>query len=348
MIYRTVSLLVVLLLVPAVGWSDDARPIGQLMVQLTTDDGVQIPGVLMYPANGINNSAPAIVLQHGGPSGHAARQIGAYRFAAERLAALGYTTISPVSRQSDDYYKSKFDEIIYDLGAAVDFVSALGHERIVLLGHSIGSLRITRYTVRTQDPRIKAHVHFAPTADMYPLYKDREGAAAMFAAAQAAVAAGNGGWNVSPEEPDADPSLRAPVMLATAPGRLQTAEVLLDWWGPTANTSNSDWFKHIRVPLLLLGGVDDPVVPPGRLEALAALATNSPRVDYRWYEGGDHYFTGFEDASSSYVAEWLEDIRAWARSARCHQAGWTYHWTCDLPATVPGYAIRAWPTSPLL
>lgn len=293
---------------PSHAESSTSEPaITQQIVRLKTSDGVVLPAVLMHPAAGINAAAPAIVMQHGGPSGHAARSIGAYRFVAERLAALGYTTLSPVSRQSNGYYRSLFEDVIQDLAAAVDWVHSLGHDRIVLLGHSIGSLRITRYQLATADPRIKAQVHFAPTADMYPLYAARPEFASILERAQSAVRAGRGGWPVYPDSVDPDPSL-SPVLLSTARGRPQTAAGLLNWWGPEAKTSNSDLFGQLEIPLLLLGGAKDPVVPPGRLEALKAKAVKSPRVDYRWYPDGDHYFTGLEDATSRFVADWLEEI----------------------------------------
>lgn len=301
------ALIVLGLSAPAPGAADTSVPIAQQIVRLTTSDGTVIPAVMMHPASGVNPAAPAIVMQHGGPSGHAARPIGAYRFAAERLASLGYTTLSPVSRQSNDYYRSLFEEVILDLSAAVDWVHSLGHDRIVLLGHSIGSLRITRYQLATADPRIKAQVHFAPTADMYPIFAAKPEATSILAEAQAAIRAGRGGWLVYPDEVDPEPMLE-PTLLATARGRPQTAEGLLNWWGPEARTSNSDLFGQLNVPLLLLGGAKDPVVPPGRLEALKAKAVRSPRVDYRWYPEGDHYFTGLEDETSALVAEWLEEI----------------------------------------
>ena len=285
-----------------------ASEIVQKIVRLTTSDGVTIDAVLMHPASGMNIASPAIVMHHGGPSGHAARSIGAYRFAAERFAAQGYTTISPVSRHSSGFYKYVLQDSTKDIAASVDFIASFGFDRIVLAGHSMGSIRITHYMMEVDHPLVKAMVHFAPTADVYDFVGKRDAVAPVIIAAQAALAAGRGGLDLHPNSVDPDTSLEPPAMLATARGRLQTPEALLSWWGPGYPTANSDFFPKLKVPQLLLAGTEDPPVPPGRMEKLKDLAVNSPRVDYIWYENGDHYFTFHQEESSRDTLAWLADI----------------------------------------
>ncbi len=285
-----------------------ADGVTQKIVRLTASDGVKIDAVLMHPNSGMNIGAPVIVMHHGGPSGHAARSIGAYRFAAERLARAGYTTISPVSRHSSGYYKYVLEDSIKDIDATVEFVTAFGFDRIVLAGHSMGSIRITRYQVTHKNPLVKAMVHFAPTADVYDFVGKRPAVAPIIESAQLARAAGRGSLDLHPNSVDPDTSLTPPSIGATARGRLQTPEALLSWWGPGHPTANSDFFPQLAVPQLLLAGTEDPPVPPGRMERLKELAVNSPRVDYVWYEGGDHYFTFHQDESSADMIVWLADL----------------------------------------
>lgn len=284
------------------------RQITQRIVRYAASDGVKLDAVLMHPEEGMNIGAPVIVMHHGGPGGHAARTIGAYRFAAERFAAAGYTTLSPVSRHSSGYYKYVLQDSTKDIAASLDFVESLGFGRIVLMGHSMGSIRITRYQVEHHNPRIKAMVHFAPTADTYAFVGRQPQNMPIIAAAQAAKGAGRGGLGLHTDSVDPDTSLTPPEMLATARGRLQTPEVLLSWWGPGYPTANSDFFPQLTVPLLLLAGTEDPPVPPGRMEKLKELAVNSPRVDYIWYEGGDHYFSFHQDESAADTIAWLEEL----------------------------------------
>ena len=44
------------------------------------------------------------------------------------------------------------------------------------------------------------------------------------------------------------------------------------------------------------------------METLKELAVNSPRVDYIWYEGGDHYFSFHQDESAADVVAWLKEL----------------------------------------
>ncbi len=282
--------------------------IEQRIVHFTASDGVRLDAVLMHPESGINVGSPAVVMHHGGPGGHAARSIGAYRFAAERFAAAGYTTLSPVSRHSSGYYKYVLEDAIKDIDASLQFVASLGFDRIVLMGHSMGSIKITRYQVTHNNPLVKAMVHFAPTADTYDFVGKRPEVASVVESALDVAAAGRAGLNLHRNSVDPDRSLQAPAMMATARGRLQTPQALLSWWGPGHPNANSDFFPQLTVPQLLLAGTEDPPVPPGRMEELKRLAVNSPRVNYIWYEGGDHYFSFHQDESAADVVAWLTEL----------------------------------------
>ena len=196
-----------------------AEGVTQKIVRLTASDGVKIDAVLMHPESGINIGAPVFVMHHGGPSGHAARSIGAYRFAAERLARAGYTTISPVSRHSSGYYRYVLQDSTKDIEATVEFVTSFGFDRIILAGHSMGSIRITRYQVIHKNPLVKAMVHFAPTADVYDFVGKRPEVAPIITTAQKSLAAGQGELGLHPYSVDPDTSLKPPAMGATGRGR---------------------------------------------------------------------------------------------------------------------------------
>lgn len=284
------------------------RAIQQQIVRLTAEDGVKIDVVMMTPAAGMNVASPVIVMHHGGPGGHAARSIGAYRFAAERLAEAGYTTLSPVSRHSSGYYKYVLADAVKDMKATVDFAAAFGFDKVVLAGHSMGSVSVTLYQVAHQNPLVKAMIHFAPTADTFPFVGSRPSNLPIVEAAEKEVAAGRGDLNLFRDSVDPDASLAPPSMMATERGRLQTPQALISWWGRGYPNANSDLFPKLTVPQLLMAGTNDPPVPRGRMEELKRLAVKSPRVDIIWYEGGDHYFTFHQEESSRDTLAWLKDI----------------------------------------
>lgn len=279
------------------------------IIHIPAEDGNSVPAILMMPVTGIDPYSPAIVLHHGGFGGHPARQVGASRFVAERLSAAGYTTISLLSRQSAGHIDSVFEESQKDIGAAVDFLAAKGIEDIILLGHSLGSVRIAGYLADTQDPRVRAAIHFAPTANMPDVLRGGAGGEMKYLEtvrnAQAAIEAGRGRLDLSPDpqkdaQPDADP-------IVDLDFTFQSPEAYLSWWGPDARTRNSDLFKLVDLPTLLLSGTSDGYVPAGRLRELKDVSPDPSKVDYIWYQDGDHFFSGFQDQSANDVMAWLQE-----------------------------------------
>lgn len=298
--------------------SGDPTPISgnvHEIIELTADDGVVIPAILMYPETGLDRHSPALVFHHGGFGGHPARQVGAPRFAAERLAAAGYATLSLLSRQSAGHIDSLYEESQKDIKAAIDYFDNLGIEDIVLLAHSLGSIRIAGYLADTKDPRVKAAVHFAPTADMpeaIPGWASREGVEARIRKAREAVAAGRGRMDLS-DDPDRSKGIETDEFIDIL-FTFQSPEAYLNWWGPDARTRNSERFAEIEVPMLMLAGSEDPYVPPGRMEQLKKAAINSPIVDYIGYENGDHFFSGFQDRAAADAIRWLSEQGLGSRS----------------------------------
>lgn len=279
----------------------------------TPTDGEPLMALLYYPEEGINPHGPGILMHHGGPGGHPARQVGAPRFAAERLAAHGYTVLSIMSRHARNRHVKPFEESAIDIKAGLDFLEARGMEDLILAGHSLGSIRITYYQTSTQDPRVKAHVHFAPTSDMYgdvsrqflPLDKLTK---------EASTAIGRGaGKPKNPLDPGRVKGLEPDVWIHLSEGDFYSPESFMSFWSPMAKTKNSDWFPHINVPILMLAGTNDIMVPDGRLKYLADRATSSPKVDYIRYEGGNHFFEGLHDQSVEDMVDWLADINLGVR-----------------------------------
>ncbi len=274
----------------------------------TPTDGEPLMALLYYPEEGINPYGPGILMHHGGPGGHPARQVGAPRFAAERLAARGYTVLSIMSRHARNHHVRPFEESAFDIKAGLDFLEMRGMEDLILAGHSLGSIRITYYQTSTHDPRVKAHVHFAPTSDMYgelplqflPLDDLTK---------EASTAIGRGaGRPKDPLDPGRVKGLEPDVWIHLSEGDFYSPESFMSFWSPLAKTKNSDWFPHIDVAILMLAGSNDIMVPEGRLKFLAERATASPRVDYFRYEGANHFFEKFHDQSVEDMVNWLNDI----------------------------------------
>ncbi|MEM9879451.1 MAG: alpha/beta fold hydrolase [Pseudomonadota bacterium] len=280
------------------------------LFQLQADDGVVVSAFMMYPKTGLNPASPGIVFHHGGPGGHGARLIGAARYGAEGLAKLGYTTISIVSRHSNRYVDEPLENAALDVKAAVEALAARGIDDIILVGNSFGSVRVSMYQRDYQDPRVKAMVHVAPTFDLNDYLKELSDMAPDYDAwvekMRRAVKDRQGHLP--------DPAMDNPERLATPPifqtgfGRPQTAATLLNWWGPDSDNQLSDIIGDFDVPQFLLGGTADRVTPDYRFEELKKAATKTPRVDYKYYPDGDHYFNGYQADVIADTAAWLKEL----------------------------------------
>ena len=177
----------------------------------------------------------------------------------------------------------------------------------MLVGHSSGSVSNSIYMATTHDARVKAMVHFAPTAEGSGWMKRSMGEdryASVVARLQKLVAEGHGDQPVYEDHHLAPP---APPQFTY--GYLMTASTWLSWWGPESTNRNIDYFPKIEVPILMISGDADIFVSRAYQEALRRAATASPRVDSITLEGGiPHEFTGAETKASALAFDWLADI----------------------------------------
>ncbi|MDX2223803.1 MAG: alpha/beta hydrolase [Rhodospirillaceae bacterium] len=283
----------------------------------TLRDGAAVPGwdneplmaLRFTPAAGDNPYGPALVFVDEGPASHPATADLATRFAAERLAAKGYTAVSIFSRINRGYGNMRFENGALDIKAAVDFLEARGHEDIVLAGHGFGAVMIAHYIATAEDAafdmpgakRVKAAVMFAPPADDLKREAGLEGNAdALVKQAQDAMAAGQGR-----RAPSADGVAPQRRVIISHGGMMQSPEAFLSFYGPDADTNISKLLPRVATPLLLLAGARDETVPTGRLAALKARASASPRVETITYSGTGHDFAGHWDRAADDVAAWL-------------------------------------------
>ena len=276
------------------GVAHGADGVVEEVVSFTTDDGVELPAVLVYPDSGMNINGPAVLHLHGGPGGSPVRLNSAARYVANGLAQAGYTNLSIESRHASRYSFTRFDEVIEDIRGGIDVLASRGFTDIVLAGAGLGSLRMARYMIETDDARVKALVHYSPTQNMADNWRQRVGEEVYWATVdQAAKAVAEGG--------------RQP-FIDLGDGLIFLPNSFLDWFGPTAKTSLSANVAGIDRPMLMLAGEQDPLVPKGRLEELKAVAFISPRVDIKYYPGVGRVFEGVRDEVVADTLAWLTDI----------------------------------------
>ena len=271
-----------------------AEGIVEEVVSFKASDGVELPSLFTYPATGMNIHGPAILHLHGGPGGSPVRANSAARYSANGLARAGYTNLSIETRHATRYAFTRFDEVIEDIRGGIDVLSGRGFEDIILVGAGLGSLRMSRYMVENDDPRVKAMVHYSPTQNMADNWRQRVGEDIYWQTVdEAARAVEEGG--------------RQP-FIDLGDGLIFIPTSFLDWFGPTAKTSLSANIAGIDRPMLMLAGAEDPLVPKGRLEELQAVAFISPRVNIKSYPGVGRLFEGARDEVVADTVAWLSDV----------------------------------------
>jgi pimeloyl-ACP methyl ester carboxylesterase len=273
-----------------------AQPFTQNLIKLFAADGHVIPALVTIPKDGINTDMPAVVHLHGGPG--AAPLAGSGRWIAERLAARGYMTVAPQLSHSKHSLTYTFELTDTEVEAAVNYLETLGFRDVILMGSSLGSITSTRYLADTQDRRIKANVHFSPTADLNNGVLWRIGDEAFrrkIEEAGRAVSQGKGSETV----------LDGAVFPSVA-------RTWLDTWGPQSQAVNSQLISEVGVPiLLLLDGIDAKMEERSLKfsELLKRNATASPKVDLIFYPGEvNHSFYPAQDQVIVDVVNWLTGL----------------------------------------
>lgn len=269
---------------------------------------------LFTPAGRENIHGVAIVLLDSGPGSHPLIASEPTRFAAERLAARGYTVLSIYSHMERGHALFTFDETGFEIDAALTLLEGRGYEDFVLGGHSYGAIAALNYVATRADnvldqegrKRVLAMALFSPLTEIaaYPRAAFCGGYAAHMARAEASFASGRG--SIPPGNTVAvasQPGADADPWIATGPF-VQPAEATLDYWGPKASARNHALLESIATPTLILVGDADPT---SSLETLRKAQESSPNetVDLIVYPGGDGELTGLRDTASEDLADWL-------------------------------------------
>jgi pimeloyl-ACP methyl ester carboxylesterase len=246
------------------------------------------PAILFTPKAGANVYGPAIVMLDGGPGSNPGRSDEPTRFAAERMAALGYTVLSVYSHMERGYPLNRFEQTRYDIAAALDFLERMGFEHFGLVGRSYGSDAVANYLATDDDAslatpdqrRVLAAVLFDPVTDVRKFVGSGLSGARygpMVADAQATVASKRGLFPVNIEPGYHPPENEAPWVVA---GRyVLPAEAFLNYFGPEAQTRNLAVLSRLPVPTLAVVTSSDPASSAEALRSLTEAHPNSLTVE---------------------------------------------------------------------
>jgi dienelactone hydrolase len=270
---------------------------------------VLTPAVLFRPADGGNIHAPAVVMVGKGPGSNPGYAGQATRWAAERLAARGYTVLSIQSHADRGWSFFPFEETAFEIDAALTSLELRGHENFVLIGESYGAVAVAHYLATNSDKgldkangrRVQAAALLDPLTELrhYPgvgLVDDYD---AVISRAEKAFAGGRNGYTPSRSMqvgggPDGgnESWLGAGFFIAPAEG-------ILNYWGPQAAARNDRAYRENAVPTLAIAHAGEPSTSAIRLTSLTA---GKAVIEARLGAASD---PGAHDAVAARVAAWL-------------------------------------------
>ena len=192
------------------------------------------------------------------------------------------------------------DDAVEEIAAWVDWLKKQGAGPIWLFGHSRGGNQVALYLLRRHDPAVKKAVLLAPTtfdakkaADKY----EKRFGMRLDVALKAAETLLKGGRGDEP--------VRWKGVIYCKDGRA-TAKTFLSYHAPRAAFDTPTLLKKPPVPVLVIAGAEDDVVPDVA-EKVKPLA-DGKRVRLKIIEDADHFFRDFaaEDAADA-IAAFLEE-----------------------------------------
>ena len=191
----------------------------------------------------------------------------------------------------------RFSDSLADLDAAMRFAASRGYRRVMLLGHSTGSQKISYFQARRRDPRIAALVLLAP-GDDYAISRRNLGRhhARWIRRARQLVAEGRGDTRL----PSACLGFSARRFLSVA-DRRSTEAALFDYEGPMR------LYGQIKIPVLAVFGDREEYacMPVPAMGQILKEKSRSRQFGFAVIRGGDHSFHEHEAATVRLVLSWL-------------------------------------------
>lgn len=189
---------------------------------------------------------------------------------------------------------------VLDITAWLDVMEHLGYEKVLLQGHSLGTLKVANYiAAKNADPRIAGCIFLSP-ADMKGIQIERLGSYEEFLEqlnkAEAMVLQGQG-----------DRYLPGQSFYCRITARSYADKFSGEW--DIFRFSEAGGFtvlSSIPVPVLCIyGSVDEAVAQNKVYEACQLMAGVIPDFDYRIITGSGHSYIGYEKELAQTIKNWI-------------------------------------------
>jgi pimeloyl-ACP methyl ester carboxylesterase len=304
------------------GLADEFRPSGDTSLKflsIKTIDGYPMEAALWLPNGKAAADTTLVVMVHG--SG------GSYRRPPEstigpRLAGKGYAALAIDTRQHDDKINTdNFLDIRRDIEAAVQVGRALGYQKLVLAGHSLGNIQVQYFAATNWDRDLRAVVLLGPFANLpwksrNILVQNEERFRALIDASMKSLRDGTLDQILPVKMRFSNPV--SSTTASTGQDVPITGQHFLTYrFDRTSLADGTFWISHIPKPILIVRDQSDGVVLPfephmlvSAAHAEGSLVTSVDLVvlpDTNPVSLKGHYFDGNEQPLTDVLAKWLAD-----------------------------------------
>ena len=262
----------------------------QYLFRLKTEDGFPVSALLITRKNYKKDSMPntPILLQIHGLLGHFLAR-GTPRLLPHALLEKGFSSMSINTRLASAGQingQGIFDDTIKDIDAAVNFLKQLGYKNIFILGYSLGASMLVNWAAKKKDEAVKGIVleggHYSIPDSWkkdFNKWKSTPSYEEIYKKAKSIL--GKDPYRSPDDETFAVYQSRGPTKEPI------NSEIFTykTWWfmsGPEAH--NAMAYKQIgkiKLPILMIRGVDDFLVEDWEPGALAKIARDSGNKDVK-------------------------------------------------------------------
>lgn len=285
------------------------------LVKTTTRDGLRLDGALAPPTDTRSETADSLpsaaILLHGVAGNfYSSSTFGPL---IPKLQELGLAVLSINTRGHDSVFGSlagnvrrrfgaayeTVDDCRLDIAAWIELLSSRGHERVVLIGHSLGAIKAIYAQAHEQWPQVAAVIAASPPRLSYAAFMNSEESSVFWesmSTAERMAAEGQGDELFTAKFP-------FPLLI--------TASGYIDKYGPAERYNILRFAADLPCPTLFTygskelthGGIAFADLP----QTLLALP-KSERRSVVVIDGADHVYTGTSEMLGAAIAGWLTAI----------------------------------------
>ena len=277
------------------------------LISVTTSDGITLDGAFFPAAEEASQPGPldAMLLIHGSGGRFYAP---ATRTMAEDLSQRGYPCLALNTRGHDTVWidtngvpQGNAFEILdisrQDLRAGVDFLAERGYQRIGLLGHSMGAVKVTYYAAWEDDPRVRTVIPISPVRLSYAYYMESPDAKEFQ------------GYLERADQMESEGRAEELMMAEFPIPQYFSAASYLDKHGPAERYNLVTLAPRVQVPLFTIAGsLETHTRLIDMASDLALAAVNSPRAEHIIIDGGSHSLQNRKQEAALAVLNWLASL----------------------------------------